>query len=219
MLSASTATLRNRAASVLPGLATKLKARKHLAACLATGACALATTLPANAALTFDFSFDVTNGGPDVATGTVTGTISGLVDNTANQKNGLIVSNLSAPNTPPGGWPANLEALTFIGNGITVSNGNVVSYDIRFGSNPQFGEQYDLALEEAGLVFLDYLKFIPDNANFFNQGAEGTVVTFTSQSGPGPAQVPGPLPLLGAGAAFGWSRKLRRRVSASAFRL
>ena len=30
-----------------------------------------------------------------------------------------------------------------------------------------------------------------------------------------PAEVPGPLPLLGAGAAFGFSRRLRRRVSQS----
>ena len=30
----------------------------------------------------------------------------------------------------------------------------------------------------------------------------------------GPAPVPGPLPLLGAGAAFGWSRKLRKRIAA-----
>jgi hypothetical protein len=31
--------------------------------------------------------------------------------------------------------------------------------------------------------------------------------------GPGPGdQVPGPLPVLGAGAALGWSRKLRRRI-------
>lgn len=29
-----------------------------------------------------------------------------------------------------------------------------------------------------------------------------------------PAAVPGPLPLLGAGAAFGWSRRLRRRIAA-----
>ena len=28
-----------------------------------------------------------------------------------------------------------------------------------------------------------------------------------------PSEVPGPLPLLGAGAAFGWSRRLRRRLS------
>lgn len=34
---------------------------------------------------------------------------------------------------------------------------------------------------------------------------------------PAPASsVPGPLPLLGAGAAFGWSRRLRRRVMSSA---
>lgn len=29
---------------------------------------------------------------------------------------------------------------------------------------------------------------------------------------PPPASVPGPLPLLGAGAAFGWSRRLRKRT-------
>ena len=29
----------------------------------------------------------------------------------------------------------------------------------------------------------------------------------------GPASVPGPLPLLGVGAAFGWSRRLRKRIS------
>jgi MYXO-CTERM domain-containing protein len=28
------------------------------------------------------------------------------------------------------------------------------------------------------------------------------------------ATVPGPLPLLGAGAAFGWSRRLRKRIAA-----
>jgi hypothetical protein len=32
---------------------------------------------------------------------------------------------------------------------------------------------------------------------------------------PGTASVPGPLPLLGAGAAFGWSRQLRKRIGAS----
>jgi MYXO-CTERM domain-containing protein len=29
---------------------------------------------------------------------------------------------------------------------------------------------------------------------------------------PPPASVPGPLPLLGAGAAFGWARRLRKRT-------
>ena len=44
----------------------------------------------------------------------------------------------------------------------------------------------------------------------------GRYVDFTniSFSGPAPAAVPGPLPLLGAGAAFGWSRRLRKRIAA-----
>ncbi len=33
--------------------------------------------------------------------------------------------------------------------------------------------------------------------------------------GPPATPVPGPLPLFGAAAAFGWSRKLRRRVNAA----
>ncbi len=40
-------------------------------------------------------------------------------------------------------------------------------------------------------------------------------VIFGSQSvdfQPAPSEVPGPLPLLGAGAAFGFSRRLRKRV-------
>lgn len=43
--------------------------------------------------------------------------------------------------------------------------------------------------------------------------------TISNFNGPlaasGPASVPGPLPLLGAGAAFGWSRQLRRRIGTS----
>ena len=42
----------------------------------------------------------------------------------------------------------------------------------------------------------------------------GTGDTINIVIGP-PAEVPGPLPLLGAGAAFGFSRRLRRRISAS----
>ena len=215
MLSASSAILRNRAASVLPGLATKLKAPKHLAVCLATGACALATALPANASLTFDFSYELTAGSPDASTGTVTGTISGLADNTTNQTTGLTISNLSAPNTPSGGWPANWSYGG--GTGISVVNGEVATYDILFEKTDEaLNTQYILAFVQgtgATLTFLD-----PNNAvnDVFN---EGDIVTFTSQAGPGPAPVPGPLPILGAGAAFGWSRKLRRRISTSSFRM
>jgi hypothetical protein len=34
-----------------------------------------------------------------------------------------------------------------------------------------------------------------------------------------PASVPGPLPLFGAGAAFGWSRRLRRRVKSGSMKV
>ena len=46
--------------------------------------------------------------------------------------------------------------------------------------------------------------------------ANTTITNFNvSLAASGPASVPGPLPLLGAGAAFGWSRQLRRRIGTS----
>ncbi len=43
---------------------------------------------------------------------------------------------------------------------------------------------------------------------------DGTSESINVYIGP-PDPVPGPLPLLGAGAAYGWSRRLRRRIAAS----
>ncbi|MEB3167830.1 MAG: hypothetical protein VKK97_03770 [Synechococcaceae cyanobacterium] len=41
-----------------------------------------------------------------------------------------------------------------------------------------------------------------------------TISNFSAPSAPAPpAGVPAPLPLFGAGAAYGWSRRLRRRLS------
>jgi len=46
-------------------------------------------------------------------------------------------------------------------------------------------------------------------------GALNSGSIFAFDSGvPDPNPVPGPLPLMGAGAAFGWSRRLRRRIQA-----
>jgi MYXO-CTERM domain-containing protein len=43
-------------------------------------------------------------------------------------------------------------------------------------------------------------------------GTSETIKVFIGN--PASAAVPGPLPLLGAGAAFGWSRRLRKRIAA-----
>jgi hypothetical protein len=55
----------------------------------------------------------------------------------------------------------------------------------------------------------------------FSSTAPGTITSFKVEFTPGapvppPSLVPGPLPLLGAGAAFGFSRRLRRRINTSA---
>jgi len=52
-------------------------------------------------------------------------------------------------------------------------------------------------------------------ANDQNQYTTATGPMLLGGSGPS-SQVPGPLPLLGAGAAFGWSRRLRRQLRATA---
>ena len=43
---------------------------------------------------------------------------------------------------------------------------------------------------------------------------DGTPESINVYIGPPATSVPGPLPLLGAGAAFGWSRRLRKRIAA-----
>ena len=43
-------------------------------------------------------------------------------------------------------------------------------------------------------------------------GTGDTIQAFLGPASP-PSAVPGPLPLLGAGAAFGWSRRLRHRIA------
>jgi len=45
--------------------------------------------------------------------------------------------------------------------------------------------------------------------------ATTTISNFNGPIAAGPASVPGPLPLFGAGAAFGWSRQLRKRIGAN----
>jgi hypothetical protein len=65
-----------------------------------------------------------------------------------------------------------------------------------------------------GGAFRGIVRETPDIFAFRVRGSFAilTDITFSRQL----ADVPGPLPALGAAAAFGWSRRLRRRVAASA---
>ncbi len=79
----------------------------------------------------------------------------------------------------------------------------------------------DASLTQSGSVSFSVLAGdvfgFRHNSLSYNFGRAST--TISNFNGPlaasGPASVPGPLPLLGAGAAFGWSRQLRRRIGTS----
>ena len=49
---------------------------------------------------------------------------------------------------------------------------------------------------------------------WFLTGTSESIQVVLGPPSPSTAAVPGPLPLLGAGAAFGWSRRLRKRIAA-----
>jgi hypothetical protein len=62
----------------------------------------------------------------------------------------------------------------------------------------------------------DVFGFRQDSFDSLGGTASTTISNFNGPlAASGPASVPGPLPLLGAGAAFGWSRQLRRRIGTS----
>ena len=175
---------------------------RHLAgASIATAA--LATGLNAGAAaaaLTFNFGFN--GDGEPTKPSSVTGTISGLVDNVANQTTGLTAIITAATNTPPGGWP--IFSTYYGGNGISVLNGVVASSNVSFSA----GDSY-LNLSNSGLGATVLQWQDPVVSSFwYNNGIDSldrTTLVFTS--------APGPLPVFGAASAFGFSRRLRRRLN------
>ena len=64
----------------------------------------------------------------------------------------------------------------------------------------------------AGVVF----GFRQDSTDTEGGAGTTTISNFNGPTAaPGPADVPGPLPLLGIAAAFGWSRLLRKRMASS----
>ncbi len=153
-------------------------------------------TAPAKA-LSFNWQFSFANGSP-VSAGVVTGTISGLLDNTSDQTTGLTVTVTSATNSPIGGWLNDWVADPNVSVGFSVANGQVTGDNIAFSNSVG-----------------DYLKFASPPALYNtslsqdNLSSSG-VVTYTPQAST--SAVPGPLPILGAASALGWSRRVRSRL-------
>jgi hypothetical protein len=77
---------------------------------------------------------------------------------------------------------------------------------------------YNILFGASGITgTLQYTAFTNVTTNPFSQQSGGTIVLNVNADDPNPptTAVPGPLPILGAGAAFGYSRRLRRRILSS----
>ena len=80
----------------------------------------------------------------------------------------------------------------------------------------EFGALNQSGLASFSVLAGDVFGFRQNSFDSLNGRAVTTISTFNGPlAAPGTASVPGPLPLLGVGAAFGWSRKLRRRIGTS----
>jgi hypothetical protein len=85
--------------------------------------------------------------------------------------------------------------LTINGNGSNLTQSGSVSFSVLAG---------------------DVFGFRQNSVDSIFGRASTTISNFNGPlAASGPASVPGPLPLLGAGAAFGWSRQLRKRIGTS----
>lgn len=192
----------------------------------------LVTCLQTGAASALSFSFTFSGPGAPTSPATVSGIVDGLLDNLPNQITGLSITITSATNTPPGGWPVFTGNEIYCGEpscGFNVSGGQVTSVRAVYAddadrSNPNGGAEFP------SYLFLDTLSqsqltnpswgVTNEDCGLFNQactgqdGGSSTGLVFTPVSDA--AAAPGPLPIFGAAAAFGFSRKLRNRIKSSA---
>jgi len=90
----------------------------------------------------------------------------------------------------------------FVPDGFGISSG-FISGDPIFSSSTFAGQ----TLASLGFTFSSGLL-----GSWTLNGTGDTIQAFLGPASP-PSAVPGPLPLLGAGAAFGWSRRLRKRIA------
>lgn len=100
----------------------------------------------------------------------------------------------------------NTGTAKFIGESPTSTAGNSVLGN----QNEITSSIYNIAFGASGITgTLQYTAFTNVISNPLSQSSGGTI---TIQVNDPASPVPGPLPILGAGAAFGFSRRLRRRI-------
>ena len=161
----------------------------------------------ANAA-SFNWSFTNTDGGP-VTGGLVSGAINGLSEGTnvfepSTLPYGITIDLNESPNGSTGLYDPAIVSGS--GGSITVSGGEVTDYNFSFflaGPAPTSSATFSAMLGS-------WAYFI------FNPGSPtGSDSYFGIGNILGPTSsvtAPGPLPVFGASMAFGWSRRLRKRV-------
>ena len=132
----------------------------------------------------------------------------GSIDYDVTVFNGSYNSNSSLFQIPPAGqvpwWGNDMLAIDFaqqvydqLGSGSTPGNSPVFAYEV--SGTDILGISQDL-----GDILIQYPETIPDNA-----AVKYAIATPLNSA---PASVPAPLPVFGAAAAFGWSRRIRRRI-------
>jgi hypothetical protein len=173
--------------------------------------CLWLITAPPAHALKFNWSFDVTESndgsGPALGTGSVTGTIDGLVEGD-NDGSAVTIQVISSPggNLLGGGW--NLQSFgpgVVAQKGFNVSGGVVTLASAGFERNG-YNEQLFFGDSLAGNFFPELGRASP----YQDYRNVGGAVVYTRIDDP--VSTPGPLPLFGVAAAFGFSRKLRNRI-------
>jgi hypothetical protein len=101
---------------------------------------------------------------------------------------------------------------------LIVDSGDTSGLDISFTCTDALGCD-DVPLGESRTFDMDILALTPGTYDFtvIAPGVPGAVETdsITVRDGGGMTSVPGPLPMLGVGAGFAWSRRLRNRIRKS----
>jgi len=127
------------------------------------------------------------------------------------------INSISYSGNGGGGGNAAASGTTFSANSSPVTNNTQFPIPVS-GYNPAF-----LALFLGSTPYPITYGSVPSTSpyTFYYSNIESGSATFTTTasvtynyvSAPSIAGAPGPLPLLGAGAAWGWSRQLRRRCA------